>query len=71
MMYPWPVFAAFRQRIYAGMKLAECVCTSAGLGAYPTDGRNRAGHGPSVGYLQLKQMLVDLNFLSFVTLLYW
>ncbi|XP_039753969.1 lysophospholipid acyltransferase 7-like [Pararge aegeria] len=56
MMYPWLLFAAFRQRIYSGMTLAESVCTSAGLGAYPVQGRNRSGHGPTVGYLNLKKM---------------
>ncbi|XP_072932063.1 lysophospholipid acyltransferase 7 [Epargyreus clarus] len=56
MMYPWALFAAFRQRIYCGMTLAESVCNSAGLGAYPVQGRNRPGHGPRVGYLKLKQM---------------
>ncbi|XP_063824859.1 lysophospholipid acyltransferase 7-like [Ostrinia nubilalis] len=56
MLYPWVLFAAFRQRIYSGMTLAESVCTSAGFGAYPVEGRNRTGHGPTVGYLKLKQM---------------
>ncbi|XP_011554803.3 lysophospholipid acyltransferase 7 [Plutella xylostella] len=56
MMYPWVLFAAFRQRIYAGMTLAESVCTSSGFGAYPVQGRNKTGHGPTVGYLKLKQM---------------
>lgn len=56
MMYPWALFAAFRQRIYSGMTLAESVCTSAGLGAYPVQGKNRSGHGPTIGYLKLKQM---------------
>ncbi|CAD0199195.1 unnamed protein product [Chrysodeixis includens] len=56
MMYPWALFAAFRQRIYAGMTLAESVCTSAGFGAYPVQGRNRSGHGPTVGYMKLKEM---------------
>ncbi|XP_013143476.1 PREDICTED: lysophospholipid acyltransferase 7-like isoform X2 [Papilio polytes] len=56
MLYPWALFAAFRQRVYSGMTLAESVCTSAGLGAYPIQGRNRTGHGPTVGYLKLKAM---------------
>ncbi|XP_053607344.1 lysophospholipid acyltransferase 7 [Plodia interpunctella] len=56
MMYPWALFAAFRQRIYSGMTLAESVCTSAGMGAYPVEGKNRTGHGPTVGYMKLKQM---------------
>ncbi|XP_014367604.2 lysophospholipid acyltransferase 7 [Papilio machaon] len=56
MLYPWALFAAFRQRVYSGMTLAESVCTSAGLGAYPVQGRNRTGHGPTVGYLKLKKM---------------
>ncbi|CAG9786223.1 unnamed protein product [Diatraea saccharalis] len=56
MMYPWALFAQFRQRIYSGMTLAESVCTSVGFGAYPVEGRNRTGHGPTVGYLKLKKM---------------
>ncbi|CAB3224078.1 unnamed protein product [Arctia plantaginis] len=56
MLYPWALFAAFRQRIYSGLTLAESVCTSAGLGAYPVQGKNRTGHGPTVGYMKLKQM---------------
>ncbi|XP_068631762.1 lysophospholipid acyltransferase 7-like [Battus philenor] len=59
MLYPWALFAAFRQRIYSGMTLAESVCTAAGLGAYPVQGRNRTGHGPTVGYLKLKEMSDD------------
>ncbi|CAK1547128.1 unnamed protein product [Leptosia nina] len=58
-IYPWILFTAFRLRIYAGMSLAECVCTSAGLGAYPVQAKNRTGHGPTVGYLKLKQMSDD------------
>ncbi|GBP33608.1 Lysophospholipid acyltransferase 7 [Eumeta japonica] len=56
MIYPWFVFTAFRFRIYSGMTLSECVCTSVGLGAYPVDNKNRAGHGPTVGYLKLKEI---------------
>ncbi|KAI5652014.1 MBOAT, membrane-bound o-acyltransferase family domain-containing protein [Phthorimaea operculella] len=56
MMYPWVLFAAFRQRIYSGLTLAESACIAAGVGAYPVEGKNRTGHGPTVGYLKLKQM---------------
>lgn len=56
MMYPWVLFTAFRLRIYSGMILAECVCTSAGYGVYPKEGCNRTGHGPTVGYLKIKAM---------------
>ncbi|KAL4712266.1 hypothetical protein ACJJTC_004028 [Scirpophaga incertulas] len=56
MLYPWALFSAFRQRIYSGMTLAESVCTAVGLGAYPVEGQNKTGHGPTVGYLKLKQM---------------
>ncbi|KAJ0177151.1 hypothetical protein K1T71_007160 [Dendrolimus kikuchii] len=59
MLYPWALFAAFRQRIYSGMTLAESVCTSVGFGAYPVKGRNKSGHGPTVGYLSLKEMSDD------------
>lgn len=59
-MYSWPIFSAFRMRIYAGLTLAECVCTSAGMGAYPIQGNSRSGHGPTVNYLQLKQMSAEV-----------
>ncbi|XP_041977915.1 lysophospholipid acyltransferase 7 [Aricia agestis] len=55
-MYPWMLFATFRTRLYSGMTLAECACTACGLGAYPVDGKNRSGHGPTVGYMRLKNM---------------
>ncbi|XP_059045340.1 lysophospholipid acyltransferase 7 [Achroia grisella] len=59
MLYPWALFTTFRQRIYSGMTLAESVCTSAGVGAYPVQGQNRTGHGPTVGYLKMKKMTED------------
>lgn len=34
-------------RIYAGIVLSECLCTSAGLGAYPKELESKCGHGPS------------------------
>lgn len=65
MLYPWVLFGAFRQRIYAGMTMAESVCTSAGFGAYPVEGRNRSGHGPTLGYAKLKAMYVHTNVFLF------
>ncbi|CAF4834436.1 unnamed protein product [Pieris macdunnoughi] len=77
MMYPWVLFAAFRQRIYAGMTLAESVCTSSGLGAYPVQGKNRTGHGPTVGYLKLNEMsedeakVTDYDFITVESMEVW
>lgn len=44
--YIYPSFFVFKMRIYAGMALSECVCTMAGLGAYPTVSNTVAGLGP-------------------------
>lgn len=33
-------------RIYSGIILAECVCISAGFGAYPKELKSKCGHGP-------------------------
>jgi lysophospholipid acyltransferase 7 len=35
-------------RIYSGILLAECVCISAGFGAYPKALKSKCGHGPSI-----------------------
>jgi lysophospholipid acyltransferase 7 len=48
LFFVWPTFFIFRMRIYSGIILAECVCISAGLGAYPKDLNAKCGHGPSV-----------------------
>jgi lysophospholipid acyltransferase 7 len=34
-------------RIYSGIILSECICTSAGFGAYPKELEAKCGHGPS------------------------
>lgn len=47
LFYVWPSFFIFRMRIYSGIILSECVCTSAGLGAYPKELESKCGHGPS------------------------
>uniref|UniRef100_A0AAG5DAI3 Lysophospholipid acyltransferase 7 n=1 Tax=Anopheles atroparvus TaxID=41427 RepID=A0AAG5DAI3_ANOAO len=47
LMYVWPTFFIFRMRIYTGILLSECVCTMAGVGAYPAVCANKPGHGPS------------------------
>ncbi|XP_055682633.1 lysophospholipid acyltransferase 7 [Lutzomyia longipalpis] len=44
--YVWPVFFIFRMRIYIGLTLAECVCTAAGVGIYPTVFQSTPGGGP-------------------------
>ncbi|XP_012258883.1 lysophospholipid acyltransferase 7 [Athalia rosae] len=45
-LYIYPTFHVFKMRIYAGMALSECVCTMAGLGAYPKSSNPVAGLGP-------------------------
>lgn len=47
LFYVWPCFFIFRMRIYSGIILSECICTSAGLGAYPKELEAKCGHGPS------------------------
>uniref|UniRef100_A0A182RIP9 Lysophospholipid acyltransferase 7 n=1 Tax=Anopheles funestus TaxID=62324 RepID=A0A182RIP9_ANOFN len=47
LMYVWPTFFIFRMRIYTGILLSECVCTMAGVGAYPKLCASKPGHGPS------------------------
>ncbi|XP_046608573.1 lysophospholipid acyltransferase 7 [Neodiprion virginianus] len=44
--YIYPSFLVFKMRIYAGMALSECVCTMAGVGAYPTSCTTISGLGP-------------------------
>ncbi|XP_058830640.1 lysophospholipid acyltransferase 7 [Topomyia yanbarensis] len=53
LMYVWPTFFIFRMRIYTGILLSECVCTMAGLGAYPKGCENKCGHGPSKDFSSL------------------
>jgi len=45
--YMMPIFFSFRMRMYAGFCLSECVCISAGLGAYPEVTKPKPGLGPS------------------------
>ncbi|KAG5670068.1 hypothetical protein PVAND_000354 [Polypedilum vanderplanki] len=47
LFFVWPTFFIFRMRIYSGIILAECVCISAGFGAYPKQLNTKCGHGPS------------------------
>lgn len=47
LFYVWPSFFIFRMRIYSGILLSECICISAGLGAYPKELDSKCGHGPS------------------------
>nr|CAD7199259.1 unnamed protein product [Timema douglasi] len=54
--YMWPTFLIFRMRIYIGMTLSECVCITAGLGAYPAFTDPKSGQGPTKEYHHLKEM---------------
>lgn len=47
LFFVWPSFFIFRMRIYSGIILSECICTSAGFGAYPKELESKCGHGPS------------------------
>lgn len=47
-------------RIYIGIVLSECVCTMAGLGAYPTKVCPKPGAGPTKNFMELNNMLVRL-----------
>lgn len=53
LMYVWPSFFIFRMRIYTGLTLSECVCTMAGLGAYPVSVESKPGNGPTKEYIHL------------------
>lgn len=54
--YFTPTFFIFRMRIYTGLVMSECVCTMAGLGAYPVATAPRSGEGPTKEYEALKVM---------------
>lgn len=56
--YITPTFFIFRMRLYIGMVLSECVCTMAGLGAYPQFTEPSAGHGPTKEFTKLIEMCV-------------
>lgn len=43
----FPTFTWFRWRFYIGWLLAEAMCISAGLGAYPFECKSRPGSGPT------------------------
>lgn len=60
--YIWPTFYIFRMRIYIGLTLSECVCTMAGLGAYPTTGKATAGGGPNQDYEHNTKNLDTLEY---------
>lgn len=59
--YITPTFFIFRMRLYVGMVLSECVCTMAGLGAYPEFTEPSAGHGPTKEFIKLKEMCVSID----------
>ncbi|XP_069695683.1 lysophospholipid acyltransferase 7 [Periplaneta americana] len=50
-----PTFFIFRMRLYIGMVLSECVCTMAGLGAYPEFTEPSSGHGPTKEFVRLRE----------------
>lgn len=56
-----PTFFIFRMRLYIGMVLSECVCTMAGLGAYPEFTEPNSGHGPTKEFSKLKEMYVPIH----------
>lgn len=56
LFYVWPSFFIFRMRIYSGIILSECICTSAGFGSYPKSLEAKCGHGPSK---EITQEIID------------
>ncbi|KAK5641211.1 hypothetical protein RI129_009758 [Pyrocoelia pectoralis] len=54
--YTWPTFLIFRLRLYIGMILSECICTMAGLGAYPQLCKAKPGEGPTESFKQMNAM---------------
>lgn len=51
--YTWPTFLIFRMRLYIAMILSECICTMAGLGAYPQLCVAKPGQGPTENLKEL------------------
>ena len=47
MFYMTPMFTIFRLRFYCAWYLAEAMCITAALGAYPTASKPRIGKGPT------------------------
>ncbi|CAL8071525.1 unnamed protein product [Calicophoron daubneyi] len=47
LLYMVIIFFIFRLRVYFAWKVAECVCMSAGLGAYPACSKPISGEGPT------------------------
>ncbi|EFA08021.2 lysophospholipid acyltransferase 7 [Tribolium castaneum] len=62
--YIWPNFFIFRMRIYIGIVLSECVCTMAGLGAYPTLTNPKPGQGPSEKFHEMKKLISNEDALK-------
>lgn len=49
-------FFNFRMRIYTGVMLSECVCTMAGLGAYPDWCKPKYGMGPTCRWQEVARL---------------
>lgn len=45
--YLYLAFIWFRMRFFCAWVLAECMCVTAGLGAYSKIGKNKPGAGPT------------------------
>ncbi|XP_055382334.1 lysophospholipid acyltransferase 7-like [Condylostylus longicornis] len=60
--YMCPIYLIFRTRLYVGLILGECVCTSAGFGAYPDESDVARGGGPRKKYLHLKRDCEKLTY---------
>ncbi|CAH0393007.1 unnamed protein product [Bemisia tabaci] len=52
-LYAYPCFFSYRMRLYVGFILSECVCTMAGLGAYPARTQPKPGKGPTQDFASL------------------
>ncbi|CAG5124357.1 unnamed protein product [Candidula unifasciata] len=66
LLYMVPMFIIFRTRLYMAWIMSECMCFTAGLGAYPDKSSPRCGEGPT-DYKQLdieerNNKTIDYNF---------
>ena len=56
-----PMFMVFRTRLYMAWILAECMCMTIGLGAYPSLSKPKCGMGPT-DLKELHKRLVNFLF---------
>lgn len=55
-MYIFITFENVHFWMYSIGSIAEAIAASVGLGAYPEEGSNKSGHGPTKNYAELRKM---------------